>query len=203
MTIINFVSWFTVGPVQCAWHTLVRSPWETHSNGQDKPSLQLGGDALESLLDCPNSWTNCRPLIYLQGTYDFDGAFSNKRAQGLSSVSFLSVYEQIMLWHLRLRHLGFLYLKHLFPTLFKGLDCSSFYCESFYLSKSHRTTYYPKPYVPWKPFNLIHSDVWDFQKLQLFLGKKNGLLHRWSYMFMLGLFDEGKIRSWKTFPNFL
>ena len=28
---------------------------ETHPNGQDKSSLQLGGGALQSLLDCPNS----------------------------------------------------------------------------------------------------------------------------------------------------
>ena len=25
-----------------------------HPNGQDKPSLQLGGSALQSLSDCPN-----------------------------------------------------------------------------------------------------------------------------------------------------
>ena len=96
----------------------------------------------------------------IDGLYYFDGVFSNKRAQGLSSVSSLSVYEQLMFWHLRLGHPGFLYFKHFFPTLFKGLDCSSFYYESCYLPKSHRTTYYPKPYVSSKPFNLIHSDVW-------------------------------------------
>ena len=111
----------------------------------------------------------------IDGLYYFDGVFSNKRAQGLSSVSSLSVYEQLMFWHLRLGHLGFLYLKHFFPTLFKGLDCSSFYCESFYLSKNHRTTYYPKPYVPSKPFNLIHSDVWRPSKITT-ISRKNGLL---------------------------
>ena len=44
----------------------------------------------------------------------------------------------------------------------------------------------------------------DLQKLQLFLEKKKMVvyLHKWSYMFMLGLFDEGKIRSWKTFQTF-
>ena len=55
----------------------------------------------------------------INGLYYFDGVFSNKRTQGLSSVSSLSVYEQIMFCHLRLGHPGFLYLKHLFPTLFK------------------------------------------------------------------------------------
>ena len=70
MTIDSFASWFTIGHVQCASHILVYSPWETHPDDQDKPSLQLGGDALQSLLDCPNPWIDYRQLIYLQGTYD-------------------------------------------------------------------------------------------------------------------------------------
>ena len=54
MTIDNLVSWFTVGPVQCASHILIHSPWETHLDDQDKPSLKLGGGAPQFLLDCPN-----------------------------------------------------------------------------------------------------------------------------------------------------
>ena len=34
MIIDSFVSWFTLGPVQFASHTLVHSPWETHLDGQ-------------------------------------------------------------------------------------------------------------------------------------------------------------------------
>ena len=30
------------------------SPWETHLDGQDNSSLQLGSGALQYLLDCPN-----------------------------------------------------------------------------------------------------------------------------------------------------
>ena len=41
MTIDSLVSWFTVGPVQCASHSLVHLPWENHLNNQDKSSLQL------------------------------------------------------------------------------------------------------------------------------------------------------------------
>ena len=70
MTVDSLASWFTVGPIQCASHTLMHSPWETHPDGQDKSSLQLGGSALQSLLDCPNPWTDYGQLIYLQGTYD-------------------------------------------------------------------------------------------------------------------------------------
>ena len=70
MTIDSLASWFTIDPVQCASHTLVHSPWETHLDGQDKPSLQLRGGTLQSLLDCLNPWTNCRQLIHLQRTCD-------------------------------------------------------------------------------------------------------------------------------------
>ena len=45
MTIDSLVSWFIVGLVQCVSHTPVHSPWETHSDDQDKSSLQLGGGA--------------------------------------------------------------------------------------------------------------------------------------------------------------
>ena len=70
MTIDGLASWFTVGPIKYVSHTLVYSPWETHPDGQDKLSLQLRGSALQSTLDCPNPWTDCWQLIYLQGTYD-------------------------------------------------------------------------------------------------------------------------------------
>ena len=70
MTFDSLGSWFTIGPIQCASHTLVHSPWETHPDDQDKPLFQLWGDALQSLLDCLNPWTNCGQLIYLQGTHD-------------------------------------------------------------------------------------------------------------------------------------
>ena len=43
MKIDSLALWFTVGIVQCASHTLVHSPQETHPNNQDKSSLQLGG----------------------------------------------------------------------------------------------------------------------------------------------------------------
>lgn len=69
---------------------------------------------------------------------------SNKKAQGLCDISLNSAREEILLWHLRLGHPSFQYLKHLFPTLFKNVDCS-FKCEVV-LAKSHPTTYISKPY---------------------------------------------------------
>ena len=54
--------------------------------------------------------------------YFNDNRFENKQAQGfVGSVRSIPVHEQIMLWHNRLRHLSFFYLKHLFLGLFKGL----------------------------------------------------------------------------------
>ena len=55
MAIDSLTLLFTIGPIQCASHALVHLPWETHLDNQDKPSLQLGGGALQSLLNCPNS----------------------------------------------------------------------------------------------------------------------------------------------------
>ena len=73
----------------------------------------------------------------------------------------ISIYDKIMIWHFRLGYPSFIYLKHLFPTLFKNIDCSSFNCESCYLSKSYCVPYLSKSYHAFKPFYLIHIDVWD------------------------------------------
>ncbi|KAI3454849.1 hypothetical protein Pfo_011512, partial [Paulownia fortunei] len=74
--------------------------------------------------------------------------------------------------HNRLGHLSFFYLKHLFPSLFKGLDCTSFHCETCFLAKSHRNSYNIKPYCASKPFYLIHSDVWGPSRITTLTGKK-------------------------------
>ena len=56
----------------------------------------------------------------VDGLYYFDdNFFRNKQDQGFStSISSLFVHEQIMIWHFRLGHLSFSYLKYLFPILF-------------------------------------------------------------------------------------
>ena len=55
----------------------------------------------------------------IEGLYYLDEiSFSNKKAQSFNSTSSISVREKIMLWHYRLGHPSFLYLKHLFPELF-------------------------------------------------------------------------------------
>jgi len=63
-------------------------------------------------------------------------------------------------------------MKRLFPELFKGMDCSSFQCESCILAKNHRSTYLPKPYQASKPFYIIHSDVWGPSKISTLSEKR-------------------------------
>lgn len=92
--------------------------------------------------------------------YSDNNFFNNKQAQGYSgSISSISVHEQIMLWHLKLGHPSFPYLKHLFPTLFKNLDCSFLQCESCHLSNIHQVSYISKPYWALKTFYFVHSDI--------------------------------------------
>ena len=92
----------------------------------------------------------------INGLYYFeDNLPSNNISQGLSSISSLSVRDQIMVWHCRLGHPSFSYLKHLFPVLFQKVDHLSFQCESCLLEKSQRKTYIPKPYYASKLFYLI------------------------------------------------
>jgi hypothetical protein len=80
----------------------------------------------------------------INGLYYFEDQDSkNKEAQGLSSCMSNPAKDTVMLWHYRLGHPSFPYLKKLFPNLFKGLDCSKLYCENCILSKSHKIVYHP------------------------------------------------------------
>ena len=48
--------------------------------------------------------------------------------------------SEIWLWHRRLGHVSFGYLKKLFPTLFPRSDVSGFRCDICELAKSHRAS---------------------------------------------------------------
>ena len=66
----------------------------------------------------------------------------------------------IWLWHQRLGHVSFGYLKKLFPSLFARSDVSSFRCDNCELAKSLRVSF---PLILNKSsllFMVIHSDVW-------------------------------------------
>ena len=68
--------------------------------------------------------------------------------------------SEIILWHYRLGHPSFQYLKILLLNLFKNKILSSFKYEICALAKHHRSSYPPRPYKLSAPFSLIHSDIW-------------------------------------------
>ncbi|XP_057749111.1 retrovirus-related Pol polyprotein from transposon RE1 isoform X1 [Arachis stenosperma] len=108
----------------------------------------------------------------MDGLYYFEDISEDKIAQGFSGISSMPIKDQIILWHNRLGHPSFPYLKHLFPNLFKNIDSSLLKCESCIRLKSHRAPYYSQPYHASKPFHLIHSDVWGPSKITTQFGKK-------------------------------
>ncbi|KAI5353569.1 hypothetical protein L3X38_006463 [Prunus dulcis] len=71
--------------------------------------------------------------------------------------------QQIWLWHRRLGHLSFGYLKRLFSSLFRSCDESSFKCETCILAKSHRTVFPLSDSKATKPFDLFHDRVKVFR----------------------------------------
>ncbi|CAL2234484.1 unnamed protein product [Prunus armeniaca] len=73
---------------------------------------------------------------------------------------FDSKQKQIWLWHHRLRHPSFSYMKHLIPDLFSGFKDSYFTCDTCILAKSHRVPYPLSTNKCTTPFTLIHYDVW-------------------------------------------
>ena len=96
------------------------------------------------------------------GLYFFEEGSKLKRpvqSTCYGSVSFIA-NKEIMLWHCRLGHSNFHYLKHLLPDLFKNKNPSSLQCEFCELAKHHRSSFSLQPYKPTKPFVLIHTDVW-------------------------------------------
>lgn len=68
--------------------------------------------------------------------------------------------KKIWLWHKRLRHASFDYLKYLLPSLFDGVKLSDFTCESCILAKVIVFSYFPSLNKRDTLFALIHSDVW-------------------------------------------
>ncbi|CAL8161765.1 unnamed protein product [Prunus armeniaca] len=72
---------------------------------------------------------------------------------------FDSKQKQIWLWHRRLGHPSFSYMKHLIPDLFSGFKDSDFTCDTCILEKSHRVPYPLSTNKCTTPFTLIHSDV--------------------------------------------
>ncbi|KAI5326946.1 hypothetical protein L3X38_026342 [Prunus dulcis] len=73
--------------------------------------------------------------------------------------------DKIWLWHKRLGHASFGYLKKLFPSLFSSPDVSSFQCDTCELAKSHRIPFPLSSNKSLVPFSLVHSDVWRLAQI--------------------------------------
>ena len=85
---------------------------------------------------------------------------SEKLQQALTVNQGEVINSEIWLWHRRLGHASFGYLKKLFPSLFVNLDISTFRCDVCELAKSHRVSFPSNLNKSSVPFMIVHSDVW-------------------------------------------
>ena len=88
-----------------------------------------------------------------------DNAFPRHQSPHKLSLTVVSNYD-IMLWHKRLGHPSFSYLRFLYPHLFINKEKVSFQCEHCILAKQTHSNHPIHPHTPSKPFYLIHSDIW-------------------------------------------
>ena len=95
-------------------------------------------------------------LYYLELTEN--GGMKFSQANRTSSKE--TAQKTIWLWHRRLGHLSFGYLRKLKPHLFSAVNDSTFQCDTCDLAKSHRIPYLPSLNKSSIPFAVIHSDVW-------------------------------------------
>lgn len=78
--------------------------------------------------------------------------------------------KKIWLWHRRLGHVSFGYLRKLLPSLFHNVKDSEFKCSVCILAKSHRVPYPLSLNKSMIPFALIHSDVWGPSPVTTYAG---------------------------------
>lgn len=92
------------------------------------------------------------------GLYFFIGPLSQSHYEKHLSLS-VTPASNVLLWHQRLGHPSFDYLKRLYPKLFNK-DYSVFQCESCVLAEQTRKNYPNHTYQPSQPFSIVHSDIW-------------------------------------------
>lgn len=95
-------------------------------------------------------------------------AESSGNIHGISN----SNYDCVLLWHRRLGHPNFVYLKKIMPKLFLNIDPSCIKCEVCELAKQTKSAYPAKLYVSSQAFNLIHSDIWGPSRVNNINGAK-------------------------------
>ena len=94
----------------------------------------------------------------------------NKQAHTSLSDSIFGSKNKIMLWHNKLGHPSFVYLKKLSPSLFINKDALSFHCDTCHFAKHTRTHHPIHLYKPSRLFSLIHSDVWGSSRVNNVIG---------------------------------
>ncbi|KAJ9556676.1 hypothetical protein OSB04_011290, partial [Centaurea solstitialis] len=79
--------------------------------------------------------------------------------QGHAMLAHGTADRQLWLWHRRLGHPSFGYLKMLFPSLFLNKS-TCIKCETCVLAKNHRVSFNSSNTRVNSVFSLVHSDVW-------------------------------------------
>ncbi|CAL8163118.1 unnamed protein product [Prunus armeniaca] len=151
-----------------------RDPYITSANGLPSPITGEGTISLTPTLSLsrallvPNIHCNLLSVGRLLDTLNASATFypTHCSFQDLKTHETIGHdKQQIWLWHRRLGHPSFGYLKRLFPSLFRSCDESSFKCETCILAKSHRTVFPLSDNKAAKPFDLVHSDVWGLARV--------------------------------------
>ncbi|PRQ26985.1 putative RNA-directed DNA polymerase [Rosa chinensis] len=99
--------------------------------------------------------------------------------------------EAVWLWHRRLGHLSFRYLKKLQPQLFSVVSDLDFHCDICELAKSHRISYSPSLNKSLVPFMKIHSDVWGPAKISSLSGAR----------YFVTFIDDCTRMTWVSLPK--
>ena len=97
----------------------------------------------------------CEGLCY----FDETGVLGQSSPTGCNWTSYPKDSE-LLLWHKRMGHPAFQYLKHLFLSLCSNKTLLDFQCEVCELAKHHRVSFPKSKYKPSIQFTLIHSDLW-------------------------------------------
>jgi len=79
--------------------------------------------------------------------------------KGHAMLAYGTVTRQLWLWHRRLGHPSFGYLKNLFPSLFTS-NTEAIKCETCIRAKNHRVIFPPNNNRVNYAFSLVHSNVW-------------------------------------------
>jgi GAG-pre-integrase domain/gag-polypeptide of LTR copia-type len=111
--------------------------------------------------------------------------------------------NKVFLWHKRLGHPSFGYMKKISPHLFLNLNDENFICETCIMAKSHRTSFGNSLSKCANPFELIHTDLWGPSPVNSKSGGKWYVIFvddctRMTWLYILKTKDEVS----KTFKNF-